>query len=92
VKDWLDRLGEILLETIRLESSAAGKVNVLGTIGALGIIGIGSGLLDFWQAIVRVLEPEYTTGLPSAVPLFILFFSALLLCVGMLAFIEKHRS
>jgi hypothetical protein len=68
----------------------AGVVNLVGLIGAL-IVVLTAGLTDGLQALVRIAEPTYSAGLPSAAALLSLYLVCLIVCVALLALLTPPR-
>jgi hypothetical protein len=62
----------------------AGRLNALTIIAGVAIIFAG-GVLDVGQAIVRLWDDDYVTGLPSVLALFAVWLGGAILCVGVLA-------
>ena len=65
-------------------TSVAGRVNLLGTVLAYVLVA-AAGLLDVWQAIVRVWNDNYTAGAPSLLTLLVVFGLIFLACTLILA-------
>jgi hypothetical protein len=67
-----------------------GRYNLIGTAGVLVIV-LGAGALDLLQAVVRIWQDHYETGLPSVLTFLWVFVALVLACTAILALVELPK-
>lgn len=67
-----------------------GHLNLVGLVIALAIV-LSLGALDLFQALVRVLKDDYTTGLPGLDVMFGLYLIAMLGCVLIVGLLTREK-
>jgi hypothetical protein len=84
----LRALAEFSRTALDLErSTVAGKLNALGM--AIGFVVLTAGeIVNGVQVVVRVFDPNYSSGVPSTIALFAIFCGYSLLCVLMLGLLD----
>lgn len=90
VMRWVEPVTKLVRELFRAETSAPGRINVLGMVlGA--IVACALALPPIFEAIVKVFRPEVTLGVPL-LQIFISFLLFVLLCAGGTAYLERGSS
>jgi hypothetical protein len=91
VKDWTGEAIRFARHAIKAETETrAGQLNAIWMVLSLAVV-VTAGLPDLLQAVVRIWEPTYTTGLPSGLALFGIWAGASLLCVLFVGLTSPER-
>jgi hypothetical protein len=85
--DRIQRVLDFVLRAIGLEaSSEAGRINAVGLALVFALVAVG-GAANLLQALVRIVNDDYTTGAPSLIALVAILGGLMLLCVLILALV-----
>jgi len=67
----------------------AGVLNLVGLLAALGIT-LSIGILDLFQALVRIFVRDYSAGLPTLEVMFLLYILCMTLCVVIVGLLTRR--
>ena len=91
MSEWLRTTADLALEAIKREGvTPAGRVNIVVLLLALAAT-VTAGLTDLIQAVVRIFNSGYSTGLPSFLSMLVAVLVTLLACVAILAAADIGR-
>lgn len=82
--------GHLMRIALKAEGlTPGGRLNLAG-MTLVFVLTVGSGVLDVVQAVVRIWDPNYTTGLPSFLWVLATFGALLMVCVLIIVLLEPR--
>jgi len=71
--------------------SEAGRLNAFGLILVFAFLVGGGVVLNVIQALVRIFEPHYTTGMPSIITLVLIYGGLMCASITMVMVADRFR-